>query len=261
LNAVNVKRRTPEEIMRRKRRNRVLVLAFFIFVGLVIALESPLTRIRTISVAGNRSVPSNRIVGESHLKKGMSLWQINQGAVQSAIRSREPVVDKVTVQTDYLHGQVTLHVSQKNVVAIFVQNGRFYNLLSDGTVYNEINGNSGFQEPIISAVQTEQVSVGKRIPNSSIAKLCEKIADVARKYFVSVSEISVDKLDTATLYLNNGFEVRLSIPDFSQTMPKVDTAVSYFVQQGYKPGMLDMSGQPPYIYSPLTASSGKGKSQ
>ena len=247
--------------MRRKHRNRILVLTFFVFVGIVIALESPLTRIRTISVVGSKSVPASRIISESTLRSGMSLWQINQRAVQTAIRDKEPVVDAVTVHTDYLQGHVTLHVEQKNVVAIFVNHGKYYNLLSDGTVYNEINGNSGFQQPLLTSVSNPTITVGRPIANGSIVSLCKELASVKSNDLADVSEIRVDKLGTATLFLDNGFEVRVSINDFTETMPQVKSAVNYFVQQGYKPGMLDMSGQPPYLYSPLQAASGKGSSQ
>lgn len=250
--------------MRRKRRNRVLILAFFIFVALIIALESPLTRIRTISVTGNKSVTTNHLIVESSLKKGMSLWQINSSAVQRAIERKEPVVEGVNVQTDYLSGHVTLHVTQKNVVAIFVQNGKFYNLLNDGTVYNQINGNSGFQVPIITSTQHQSLTVGKPVPDAFLAKLCKQMGNVTKQDLAPISEINVDKLGTATLYLTNGFEVKLSIAQFAVTMPKVQTAVAYFTNQGYKPGMLDMSGQPPYMYASLQSSSsktGKGKSK
>lgn len=244
--------------MRRKHRNRILVLTFFVFVGIVIALESPLTRIRTINVVGSPSASASRIISESKLKPGMSLWQINQSAVQAAIRKQEPVVDAVHVHTDYLKGHVTLQVLQKNVVAVFVEQGKYYNVLNDGTVYNEINGNSGFQQPLLTSVSSIPVTVGRPVANASAVELCKQLVHVSANNLADVSEIQVDKLGTATLFLSNGFEVRLSIDDFAATMPQVKAAVDYFIQQGYKPGMLDMSGQPPYLYSPLQANSGKG---
>ena len=60
---------------RRRSRNRKLALGFFLFVGVVVVLESPLARVRHLAVTGNRTVPAGAILADLPIRVGASLWQ------------------------------------------------------------------------------------------------------------------------------------------------------------------------------------------
>lgn len=239
------------ETASKKRRNRRLVIAFFVFLGVVIFLESPLTRVRTTVVVGNKSIPEAKLVKESRIHSGMSLWQVNQLAVQSAITSKEPLVESVHVKTDYLHGVVTLSIKQKSVVAIFENGGHFYRLLSDGTVYDQVAPNAGAQWPIVTADNSASVAVGKRPDNPFVSGLCQELQKMSPSIENNISEFHIDSYGVLSMYLSDGFVAKCKVEDAPKILPSITEAIQYFAGKGYSPGTIDMTGQPPYRYTPF----------
>ncbi|MCL6445794.1 MAG: FtsQ-type POTRA domain-containing protein, partial [Alicyclobacillus sp.] len=186
---------------RRKRRNRALVIAFFIFVGLIVFLESPLTRVRTLAVRGNPSIPAARILKDAGLVKGLNMWQVNAAAVQRAVKQREPLVQAVSVHTDFIHGDVLLTIREKHVVAVLSSGGKFYWLLNDGTVFGQAKVASGLRWPLVTVDDGSQVFIGKPLENGFVSQLCTELAKTPDTDLEDVSEIHVCKFGIATVYM------------------------------------------------------------
>jgi cell division protein FtsQ len=258
LNSRILERPQSDERQRRRTRNRILVACFFALVGVVVLLESPLTRVRRVEVVGNTGVSADRVRAEAAVQPGMSLWQVNAAAVEQSLKRREPTIESVGVKTDYLHGQVVLTLREKRIVAIYEANGKFYNLLGDGTVYHFATGSDGFAHPILSSASAARVETGQRIGNSFVVEACRQLAKLPDNEVAKVSQIHIDPYGTATVYLDDGFEVNLSTGDLAAKMPDVVSAVAYFRSKGYAPGTIDMAGAPPYRYIPFPKSTKKG---
>lgn|GEM_PF-3046091 len=245
------------ERLRRKRRNRIVVVAFFCMLAVIAVLESPLTRVRSIAVFGNTSIPSNKLVQEANLRDGESVWQVSAGKIQTAIMKQEPLVESVQVHTDFVKGAVSLTVAQKKTVAILQARGAFYNLLSDGTVYSQLSSAQGFSLPIITESAGNKVDIGEKVKDSDVTILCKALSTLQEVQVEHMSQFTFDGLGSTTLYMDNGYEVELSVDELPQQLGSVQSVVSYFSDKGYAPGLIDMSGQPPYRYTPFPT--GKGK--
>ncbi|WP_026961668.1 cell division protein FtsQ/DivIB [Alicyclobacillus herbarius] len=243
---------------RRRVRNRILIACFFAFVGVVVFLESPLTRVRYVEIEGNTDVPANRVKSEASVQPGMSLWQVNPSAVAESLKRQEPTIESVQVKTDYTHGTVTLTLRQKHIVAIFQSAHQFYTLLADGTVFKRVSASDGFPHPILSTTKHTQVNLGQRIGNSFVVQACQQIAKLSDRQVASVSQIQIDAYGTASVFLNDGFEADVPTSELAQRMPDVVTAAAYFRKRGYPPGVIDMAGPPPYRYIPFANSAQKG---
>ncbi|QQE80707.1 cell division protein FtsQ/DivIB [Alicyclobacillus sp. SO9] len=241
-----------QQRLRRKHRNRVLVVLFFLILGVVVFLESPLTRVREITVSGNTSIASSKLLKAAVVKKGMSLWQVNPKAIAASIKKNEPLVKKVAVTTKFLQGTVHLQISQKQLVAILQEKGTFYNLLADGTVYSIHKNGEGFSRPVVipSNMKTK-VKLGQPVANPNVTKLCRVLSTLQGAQIQHISQIKVDSLGTVSLYMDNGYEVNLTVQNLKQQLPNVQTAVHYFLSKHYPPGLVDMTGQPPYSYTPF----------
>lgn len=236
---------------RRKRRNRLIVAAFFIFLALIIMLESPLTRVRQVIVSGNRAIPTSDILRVASLQKGMSVWQINAHHVNHVLQLHEPMIQSIVVHVDYLHGVVRLQIYQKHVVAILDAKGQFYRLLDDGDVYGKISAAAGFAWPIVSA-DALQVPTDGIPPNDNVALLCQQLTHVSPRLLTEISELHVDSFGTVTVYMNDTFAILCKVERFAAQIGTGLVALQYFVSQGYKPGFVDVTGQAPYQYSPFT---------
>jgi cell division protein FtsQ len=244
----------------RKSKSRRLIIGFFVLIGCIVILESPLTRVRSIRVTGNRSIPSSQILNESSLLKGMSLWQVSGQAVEERIKAVEPLVESVVTSTDYLHGVVTVRIIEKRVVAVYVESGKSYLLLNDGVVYTETSSSGGFTWPIVTADVDKATKIGEGVANPYVGTLCRQLARISPSFISNLSELHVDKFGVVSLYLNNGFEVQCRASDFQTTVPDIDSVIHYFSGKGYAPGLIDMTGQPPYRYTPFQDLNGQGGS-
>lgn len=244
---------------RQKRtRVRALILGFFLFLGVVMVLESPLTRVRGMVVTGNASVTEQAILEASDLHKGMSLWQVNASAIADKVTAAEPRVQSVTVHTDYLSGTVTLAIKEKQIVAVLASSGHFYNLLSDGKVYTQAAANAGFTWPLVTSDHLLNVQLGQA-PDPAVADICQQLSQIPRDQANLISEVHLDNFGVATVYLVNHFAAECKQDQFATCMKEMTSAVAYFKGKGYAPGLIDMTGGQPYRYTPFsTPSEGKG---
>ncbi|GGI97252.1 hypothetical protein GCM10010885_03530 [Alicyclobacillus cellulosilyticus] len=247
-------RRPDEDRHRRRRRQRRLVISFFLFIALVVFLESPLTRIRHLVVSGNRDVPADRVVRASGLRPGMSLWQVNGSAVSAQIAAALPLVERVQVTVRPLRGEVDLRVEEKHVVAIARQGGRYFRVLNDGTVYDEITPEDGFRWPVLTVAGLASVTPGRTLGDGDAVSVCRQLARLHEADVSRVSEIDIDRFGVATIYLIDGFAGQVAARQLAARFSTLLAAVSYFAQHGYRPGVVDLTGQPPYRYTPFRPS-------
>lgn len=262
---------TRKDSKRNKLWTRRIVFAFFIFIGLVVLMESPLTRIRHIVVQGH-SVVDSLVVHDSGLRQGMSLWQVNAGAVAHRIMSGEPLVERVDVHTDYFSGTVTLGLTAKKQVAVYEQGGNLYSLLSDGTVYQSIKRGAVLTLPLVESASSQvRIQTGTVATVPGIVQLCKELGQAKQSELGQISQIVLNQYGDVTMYLDNGFAVQTGAGQVASTLSTVGGVITYFTGQGYGPGLIDMTGQPPYRYTPFqpransasasanTAASTKGK--
>lgn len=249
----------PPDRQRRKSRNRRIVIGFFVFIGLIVVLESPLTRIRQIDVRGNTTIPDKRVISDSDLHSGQSLWQVKPGQIASRIASKEPMVQSTLISTDWLQGTVHIVIKERHVVAVYESSGKFYELLNNGLVYKEMQPTNGLPFPVVTAGNHTPV-VGKII-SSDVAKICAQLAKISPQSIANVSEFDVLTDGTVSLFLDNGFVVVSDASGLVGTVNAMQSAVKYFIDKGYKPGTIDLSGPPPYRYTPFQSQAGTGTAQ
>lgn len=243
---------------RRRSRNRKLVLGFFLFIGVVVVLESPLTRVRRVVVSGNRTVPAQAIISDLPIQVGASIWQVNPRSIERAVLDKQPMIQSLKVSTNPLQGTVDISVQERHVVAVYEFNGSFYELLNGGVVYQTLRSSAGFAWPIVTDVSSTKPTVGKPIPDTFVSELCAQLGQAAPNLTENVSEIHVDQFGGATLYLNNGFAAQCKVQVMATMLPKIYQAIQYFSSRGYQPGLVDMTGAPPYRYTPFSSGTVKG---
>ncbi len=241
---------TPEQITRRKARNQKIVFGFFLILGIIVVLESPLTRVRTFEISGNRTIPAAKIMQDTTLHVGMNSWQVRGGTVSQQIMDKEPLVQSVAVKTDFIRGVVSLQITEKHIVSIYEASGKFYNLLNDGTAYQEVSANSGFSFAIVTTEKSEPVKLGQ-VVNPDVQLVCRQLSQISDLSLSTVSEIHIVGQGDAIVYLDNGFVVTCSQTQLGVALPDAREAVAYFSSKGYQPGMIDLTGPPPYRYMPF----------
>ncbi|MCL6453068.1 MAG: FtsQ-type POTRA domain-containing protein [Alicyclobacillus sp.] len=237
-----------------------IVFAFFVFIGLVVLLESPLMRVRQIVVTGNRGISSETLIGDAGLRTGMSIWQVNAGAISARVMDKQPLVQAVAVHTDVWTGRVQMDVRQKAVIGILQAGGLNYQVLDDGTVYAQISQvPASTAVPLLVVDGVEHAAPGVALHVGGWSALCRQLEKVQPNELANVSQIELKSYGEATVYLDNGFAVAGKASDFATWMSDVPDVMNYFVQHGYGPGLIDLTGPAPYRYTPYRQSGGQGK--
>ncbi|MBF8377573.1 FtsQ-type POTRA domain-containing protein [Alicyclobacillus mali] len=242
---------TADERARRKARNRRIVVSFFAFIGLVAVLESPLARVRHIRVSGNTTVPMAQIVAASGVAYGESLWAVNRRRAAMAVVAKVPMVDRAAIDVSWPSGTVSIQVHERDVVAVYAARNGFYELMSNGYVYQKIASAAGLSYPILTG--QEPVLSVHQMASAAVSSVCHQLAQVPASELNHVSEIQVNGDGTVTLYLDNDFEVLADVADLRGAMAAIGPAVDYFVAKGYRPGLIDLTGPPPYRYTPFSS--------
>lgn len=180
----------------------------------------------------------------------MSLWQVRPGRVEHHIENQLPLVQSVDVHTDYTQRTVTLTVREKSFVAVLLTGKKAYRLLDDGTVYDAVSLSKAQQLPLIETTGNVAVHVGQPTAITGLSSLCKQMLSLTAVERNAISEISLNPYGDVTVFLENGFAVQCASASFGATMKQVPGVIAYFTKAGYGPGLIDMTGQPPYRYSP-----------
>lgn len=236
--------------LRRKSRNRKIVFAFFVFLGLIVVLESPITRLRKIVVVGNRGIPTHEVIAASDLTKGISLWNVSASSVKKNIIRKLDLVQNVNLHMDWWTGTATLNLTEKHVVAVYMANGHFYNLLNDGVVYQSTNSSEATAFPLVTE-ENRLPQIGQYI-SPQVSELCRQLSGVSVNQLVDISELHVSSDGTLQVYFDNGYVAMTDISQFTSILPKIREAVAYFSSKGFAPGIVNLTGAPPYQYTPFS---------
>ncbi|AEJ43150.1 cell division protein FtsQ/DivIB [Alicyclobacillus acidocaldarius] len=242
---------TAEERERRKARNRRIVVSFFAFIGLVAVLESPLARVRHIEVSGNTTIPMAQIVAASGVGYGESLWEVNRKRAASEIVAKLPMVDRAAISVSWPSGTVSIRVHERDVVAVYADPSGFYELMSNGFVYQKIPSTAGLPYPIVTG-QDSDLTV-HQMASAAVSAVCHQLASVPASELTGVSEIHVNGDGTVTLYLDNDFEVLADVANLRGSLAAIQPTIRYFEGKGYRPGVIDLTGSPPYRYTPFSS--------
>ncbi|AJH77907.1 cell division protein FtsQ/DivIB [Heyndrickxia coagulans] len=233
-NIVSLEDRIPKlKQQRRRKTNRRLIMlltVFFMLVMLIIYLESPLSRVHRIQIEGNEAVSKPYILKKSGIATGENIWNIRKGAVRKRIASI-PEIDSVKMSIS-LPNTLYIKVKEHQKIGYLQQKNGFLPVLDNGSVVKrtvkEIPSASliftGFKQD---THLHEMIRQMQKLPDSITNAISE----------VRYTPSNVDR-DLVTLYMNNGFEVRASIPSFAEKMAHYPSIISQLDPK--KKGVIDL---------------------
>lgn len=178
----------PAPPKHRKSKTIILVLLFFSALLVFLYIQSPLSKIRSFEVAGANSLKPEQIIADSGLSIGMSLWKVRAGQVEQAIQGKNPLVGKVDLYVNYWSGKVTIALTEKKAVGLFLAQGKFYRLFADGTVLQDTPAN--FPDvPVLSSAKGVSLGNGQKIQSAAFLQVANQLAAVNDNLLKQVSEI------------------------------------------------------------------------
>ncbi|RPJ96898.1 FtsQ-type POTRA domain-containing protein [Rummeliibacillus sp. TYF005] len=231
---IDIEERIPTLKERRKKRtNRRFTLLIVIFVITLLTLlyfQSPLSHINKITVEGNNLKSTDYYIKHSGLRTNDSLWEFNNGRVENLLKEQK-VVKQVTVKRKWINN-VTISVKEYKQVALLKENDQYNLVLDNGTILNMSKIPSSFKMPILVGFEDEKTRI----------KMIQQLSKLNNELIGLISQVNAipDKSNpyAIQMFMNDGFEVRASIPSLASKLKYYPSIVSQ-VKKGEK-GVIDL---------------------
>ncbi|KIY20707.1 MULTISPECIES: cell division protein FtsQ/DivIB [Mesobacillus] len=232
---VSLEDRIPKlKLERRKKANRrltMLLALFFLLIAGIIYFQSPLSKVKEITVSGNHSYTFDQMVERTGLSLETNIWKINKGEVEKKLESIAEIKN-ATVHVK-LPNTVEIKIEENDRLAYISKGKSFYPVLENG----HILGEKQMDEIPVNAPILIGFNEGEVLDEmlASLEKLPEEVIN-------SISEIhsKPEKTDQylIRLYMNDGFEVNATLRTFSEKMTHYPSIVSQLDPN--KKGVIDL---------------------
>jgi cell division protein FtsQ len=232
---VSIEDRIPKlKHQRRKKANRRLIMLlalFFILIAGVIYFQSPLSKVKEITISGNESYSDDYIAEKSGLSLDSNVWKIRKSEVEDNLEKVQEIKQaNVNVKLPNL---VEIELEEYSRLAYISKGKNFYPVLENGNILGE----KQIDEIPVNAPILIGFKEGK-VLDEMIASL-EELPDVVIN---SISEIHSQPVKTdkyrIKLYMNDGFEVNATLRTFSDKMAHYPSIVSQLDPS--KKGVIDL---------------------
>lgn len=232
---VSIEDRIPKlKHQRRKKANRrliVLLALFFSLIAGVIYFQSPLSKVKNITVSGNHAYDYEQIVKKSGLSLKTNVWQINRDETEKKLEQIQEVKN-ATVKV-MLPNTVSIKIEEYKRLAYISKGKNFYPVLENGNILGE--------------KQIDEIPVNAPIligfkEGKVLDEMIASLEDLPEVVINSISEVHSKPVKTdrylIKLYMNDGFEVNATLRTFSEKMAHYPSIVSQL--DPAKKGVIDL---------------------
>ena len=233
-NLVSLEDRIPKlKQMRRKKANRRLIgllTIFFLLIFSIIYLQSPLSRIQSIEVDGNRYLTDNEIIKQSTLQINDNIWEMKRDKIEAIIK-KHPEIKDVSLQRKFPN-HINIKVTEYEHTA-YVQKGKeYYPVLSNGKILDKKLSHISDSGPLLVSFKEGE----------ALEEIIEQLEVMSEEVMNSISEIHHNPSKTdktkVTLYMNDGYEVTASGETLADKLVHYAAIVSQ-LEEGSK-GIIDL---------------------
>lgn len=225
---------------------------FAVIVVVAVILYSALFQVRTITVVGNTTIPTQEIIRLSGLKAGQSSMTIDDEAVMRRIGGNRYLrCTLVDVQWD----SVTIHVKERVPAAYINHNGMVVMLDNRGFVLEEsLSAYATYDDLVrVFGMDVRRSALGQQITLNSSTQL-ETYTQIlvelkAMRGIQLLSELDMTSMDSIYLATSDGFYVRLGSEDsIHEKLRAFMITRDRVLQMGYTSGTIDVTdpGRPTF---------------
>ncbi|WP_083249320.1 cell division protein FtsQ/DivIB [Bacillus solimangrovi] len=212
---VSIEDRIPKlKQQRKKRANRRFVFYitfFFVLIAIILYFQSPLSKVSSIEVSGNRFISTEQIISLSGLSTSDNFWKVEKGKVSTLIENHDEV-KKAIVDKQFINS-VKILIEEYQRTAYLLHEGQFHPILETGEV--------------LAPLEDAYIPSGAPIlmnwePSEALQEMAAELRKVPPSIQNHISEIHHTPTESdplhVTLYMNDGREVSVTIRDFAEKM-------------------------------------------
>ncbi|RYL92875.1 FtsQ-type POTRA domain-containing protein [Sporolactobacillus sp. Y61] len=201
-----------ERKQRANRRFAFYAIVFFILILIIVYFQSPLSKVRQITVEGARITSTDQIVKASGITKNTHIWDIRSNAVEKKIKSLS-TVKSATVDSAFPN-RVKIHVVEFTRSAYLSKGENFYPILQNGTIMGKMpQNNLPVDAPVLMGFKSQQEI---RAVTQGLSALPEEIIrSISDIHYINQQPGDEDNL---ILYINNGNRIVASTATFAKNI-------------------------------------------
>ncbi|MFC4320270.1 cell division protein FtsQ/DivIB [Litchfieldia salsa] len=218
---VTIEDRIPKLKQKRKqkanRRITITIICFFFMVITVVYLQSPLSKVSSITINGNQHVSDENLIKLSGLSDRTSFWKINKNDVVANLVQHEEIRSAVAKRK--LPNHVVIEVEELRRVAYVSDEGQVYPVLENGKTLKALDDTG----------QAVDAPFLVNWNDGDIVELATELKKLPLGIANSISEIHHTPDDSdrlhITLFMNNGYEVSVTLRGFAEKMLAYPTVI------------------------------------
>lgn len=193
---------TPHPEERSGRRFPALWLALLVLAGVggYALLNSAYFRVERITVVGNETVTTARLLAMADVRPGELRWNHPAESVAHRVLSEAWVRDaKVVWRT----GELVISVTEREPLGLLPYHTSFVVVDHAGVVLEQVPSLTAARLPVITGVPVEQTLRGQRIRHQGLSDALYLLSWMADPLLKVVGEINVDERRHLTFYVDN----------------------------------------------------------
>ncbi|MFZ5944144.1 MAG: cell division protein FtsQ/DivIB [Bacillota bacterium] len=224
---------------RRKKNNKKnvkiptpVIYLLLLAVGLYFFIHSPFFALKKITVVGNSSLETEKILTLSQLKPGQNLMKINGDAVVERV-SVHPLIKEVNIKRK-LPNTLEIIIEERKPVCLLVSPDGFIQVSAEGHFLTLVNDIGEYSLPVISGIGLEQIpGPGQLIKNQALTMALSIIDESEPELLHNLVEINIANEKHILAYTETGVEIRIgSFENIKEKMTNLREILGDFQKRG-----------------------------
>jgi cell division protein FtsQ len=216
-----------------KTRLILVLVGFFLILGIFIFFRSPLAEIKSIQVKGNVFTSQSAILAKADLHVGDSYFGFRSGAVTGRINQISGMQSSRVERT--FPGKITLVVTEKKIAGYQVIKGQPEVLLDNGKVLPMTVKPQWVDRPLLSDWEKHP---------KQFKALCKVLSTIKTSELADLSEIKPMATeaypDKILIYTRSSFEVVTTVSKLKEKLPFLANVIKDLNSKGQKTGRITM---------------------
>ncbi|WAA10636.1 cell division protein FtsQ/DivIB [Fervidibacillus albus] len=231
---VSIEDRIPKlKEQRKKKANRRLILIlllFFLLISCIAYFQSPISKVGSITVSGNRFLDGNTIIEKSGITEKTTVLNMDRGKAEASL-TEFPEIKSTQIHLQFPN-HVLIEVEEYDRVGLIEENGDIYPLLESGEIGSEKMSIGKEGGPLLRAFSE----------STFIQIATEQLVQIPIEIRNSISEIVYSPSNTdqyrVVLFMNDGFEVHATLRTLAEKLKYYPSVISQLDPE--QKGIIDM---------------------
>ncbi|PWI57700.1 cell division protein FtsQ/DivIB [Sulfoacidibacillus thermotolerans] len=244
----------------RKTAYTLLIMVFFLAVLFAIYMESPLAKVKAITIVGDANLDSSVLIRDSGIAVGENLFQLPILSAEERLLADFPMLADVSIRRDFFQQKVMIDVREREIAGLLEANGSFYTILADGTILQKDPTGIGIEGPILSTTAPLAISLGSKVTDPGLLALCKELPEIPQSERAELSELHVQTVDgreQIQAFSRDGFELLLPMTQLQRYLGLYRVIHNKLIAMGVAPGIIDFISSGQGVYEPYPKAGGK----